>query len=254
MYRILDEYGQTNKRIKTRAARNKPDTYIAKKPNQVWTWDITYLKTKVKARYLKLYMILDIYSRMIVSWEIHEKESGEYATKLLEKATMKEKINSRKDLLVLHSDNGAPMRCESMKAKMEELGVISSYSRPRVSNDNPYSESLFKTVKYRPIYPKNGFKTIEEAREWVYNFVIWYNTEHLHSGINYLTPKSMHEQKTKPITTNRKKVYEKARETHPERFNKSKKRNFEPPEKVALNPTKEERKQIESKDLIFVEA
>lgn len=156
----------------------------------VWTWDITWLNTYNRGIYYKLYMIIDIYSRKIVAWEVWHEETGELASELVERAILSEKIKGKP--LILHSDNGAPMKSHTLKSKLEFLGVLSSYSRPRVSNDNPFSEAQFKTLKYRPGYPQNGFKTIEDAREWVLTLVNWYNNKHYHSGLNFLTPNSRH--------------------------------------------------------------
>lgn len=137
------------------------------------------------------------------------------------------------------------MKAATFQATLEKLGVQNSFSRPRVSNDNPYSEALFKTMKYRPKYPFNGFKSLEEARKWVDKFVKWYNKEHLHSGINFLTPYQRHYGLDQKVMENRRKVYEKAKENHPERWSKNI-RNWELPEYVALNPIAEE----EVKDLL----
>lgn len=148
-----------------------PTTFISDKPNQVWTWDITWLNTYTRGAYYKLYTIIDIFSRKIVAWEVWNEENGELASELVERAMLSEKVKIKnKKPLVLHSDNGAPMKSYTLKAKLEVLGVISSYSRPRVSNDNPYSEAHFKTMKYRPGYPKDGFASIDVAREWVSKF------------------------------------------------------------------------------------
>ncbi|MCZ6913941.1 MAG: integrase core domain-containing protein [Rickettsia endosymbiont of Ixodes persulcatus] len=147
-------------------------------------------------------------------------------------------MKNNKNPLVLHSDNGTPMKSYTLKTKLEVLGVISSYSRPRVSNDNPFSEAQFKTMKYRPGYLKDGFENIEKAREWVSNFVNWYNNEHYHSGIKFMTPNSRHNGETETIINNRIKVYKAARVLNPSRFNKGI-RNWTPPKKVALNPTDE---------------
>jgi len=216
--------------------KNHPTTFIADGPNQVWTWDITYLNTFTRGIYYKLYMIIDIYSRKIVGFEVWPEESGELAGELIERAILSEKIRNKP--LVLHSDNGAPMKSYTLKAKLEVLGVLSSYSRPRVSNDNPFSEAQFRTLKYRSNYPQDGFKTIDEAREWVSKFVDWFNNKHYHSGLNFLTPNSRHNGEDNTIMAHRTKVYESARQLHPQRFNKGI-RNWKSPEKVALNPTDE---------------
>ena len=196
-YRILRKENMQHHRGNTKSPERVkiPTTHIATAPNQVWTWDITWLNTYTRGIYFKLYMIIDIYSRKIVGWEVWPEETGELASELVERAVISEKIKGKP--LVLHSDNGAPMKSHTLKLKLEFLGVMTSYSRPRVSNDNPYSEAQFKTLKYRPGYPQDGFKTIEAAREWVLNFVDWFNNKHYHSGLNFLTPNSRHTGESK---------------------------------------------------------
>ena len=151
-------------------------------------------------------------------WEVCPEETGELASELVEHAILSERIKGQP--LVLHSDNGAPMKSYTLKSKFEFLGVLTSYSRPRVSNDNPYSEAQFKTLKYRPGYPQDGFKTIEDARKWVLSFINWYNNKDYHSGLNFLTPSSRHTGESKDVMEKRKKVYESARNLHPQRFNR----------------------------------
>jgi putative transposase len=213
-----------------------PTTHIATRPNQVWTWEITWLNTYTRCIYFKLYMIIDIYSRKIVGWEVWPEETGELASELVERAILAEKIKGKP--LVIHSDNGAPMKSHTLKERLELLEVLSSYSRPRVSNDNPYSEAGFRTLKYRPGYPQDGFKTIDDAREWVCAFVNWYNNKHYHSGINFLTPNSRHNRQDEEIMRRRKELYESVRRLNPQRFNKGI-RKWEVPKAVALNPTDE---------------
>jgi len=238
MYRILrKENMQCHRgRSKVPTKKNHPTTFVADGPNQVWTWDITYFNTFTRGIYYKLYMIIDIYSRKIVGAEVWPEENGELAGELVERAILSEKIRNKP--LVLHSDNGAPMKSYTLKAKLEVLGVLSSYSRPRVSNDNPFSEAQFRTLKYRSNYPQDGFKTIDDAREWVSIFVDWFNNEHYHSGLNFLTPNSRHNREDDKIMDHRIKVYESARRLYPQRFNKGI-RNWKSPKKVALNPTDE---------------
>lgn len=189
----------------------------------------------VAGMYLKLYVIVDIFSPKIVGWEVWSEETGELAAIIVEKSIMNEK--TRGNPLVLHSDNGGPMKSFTLKAKLESLGVISSFSRTRVSNDNPYSESLFRTFKYRPGYPHGGFVDIHKAREWVFEFVDWYNNKHYHSGLNFVTPCSIHSGQAEKIMANRKKVYQASKLLHPLRF-KSGIKNFDLPESVSLNPEK----------------
>jgi len=236
---MLNHRGKSKKRKKV----NKPETFTANGPNQVWTWDITYLDSYIRGKYYKLYMIIDIFSRKIVAWEIWDSETGEHAANLVQRAVLSENLKGKP--LVLHSDNGAPMKSYTLKAKLEELGIAKSYSRPRVSNDNPFSEACFKTLKYRPNFPENGFKNIEESRKWAYEFENWYNNEHYHSGINYLTPNSVHNGNADVVIKKRKLVYENARKLNPSRFNKGI-RNWECPKTVSLNPRtiKKENKKI----------
>ena len=211
-------------------------THVAHEPNQVWTWDITWLDGPILGLYYRLYLIIDLFSRKIVGWEVWEKETANYAQKLIKKAVMKEKIYVRP--LVLHSDNGSPMKAATFQTTLETLGIQRSYSRPRVSNDNPYSESMFRTLKYRPEYPEKGFETIEIARAWVIRLVHWYNHEHLHSGINFVTPNQCHTGVYVNVLNRRKEVYEQAKLKHPERWSKST-RDWSPHQSVALNPVSE---------------
>lgn len=236
-YRILKKHGQLKHRGRSKQPqkRKKPTTHIATTANQVWSWDITYLPSRVKGQFWYLYLILDIYSRKIVGWEAYEAESGEYGQELLERTMLSEACLQAPP--VLHSDNGAPMTSFTFKAKMESSGVISSYSRPRVSNDNPYSESMFRTVKYCPDYPSKGFDTLEDARHWMLKFARYYNCEHRHSGIKFVTPEQRHTGKDKQLLQNRKVVYEMAQARNPERFG-GKTRNWEHIGEVALNPEK----------------
>ena len=214
-------------------ARREPPTHIAYGPNEIWTWDITWLSAAVKGRYFKLYLVVDMFSRFIVAYEVWETEKAEYAEQLVRKAVLSQGIQGKP--LVLHSDNGSPMKAVTFLATLEKLGVQSSFSRPRVSNDNPYSESLFKTMKYRPEYPFKGFKTLVEAREWVQRFVRWYNFEHLHSGINFITPHQRHYGLDRKIIENRIRVYESAKARNPLRWSRDI-RDWSLPQAVALNP------------------
>ena len=178
-----------------------------------------------------------LYSRKIVAWEIHACEASDLAARLIRKACLVEGIASQP--LVLHSDNGSPMKGASMLETLRRLGVTSSFSRPRVSNDNAYAESLFRTCKYRPNYPVNGFATIEDAREWVLSFSRWYNTEHKHSGLKFTTPEQRHTGEATAILEHRQQVYHEARTRHPNRWS-GEIRNWVLPEKVWLNPEKEQ--------------
>lgn len=235
-YKILKEENLLKHRSESKPGkkRNKPKELKASGPNQVWSWDITYLRSNVKGMYFYLYMFMDVWSRKIVGWEIKEKESSENAALLVKKVYNKENVKN----ISLHSDNGKPMKGATMLATLQWLGVIPSFSRPRVSNDNPYSESLFKTLKYNVGYPK-VFTSIEMATEWVEGFVDWYNTEHLHSGIKFVTPEQRHQGIDKNILVKRNVTYLNAREKHPERWS-GKTRNWEWNEFVYLNPEPQE--------------
>ena len=236
-YRVLKANGQLNKRGRAQAAsnRSKPKAYLAEGPNEVWSWDITYLASTVKGRFYYLYMFEDIFSRKIVGYEVHEQECGELAASLIQRCMLCEQCFRQP--LVLHSDNGAPMKSFTMTAKLEELGVTASLSRPSVSNDNPYSEALFRTLKYRPEWPSAGFKSLTLARAWVEKFVTWYNDEHKHSKINFVSPSVRHAMKDKEVLSKRKAVTEEAKARNPTRWSGSI-RNFEPVGSVALNPDK----------------
>ncbi|PNQ58498.1 IS3 family transposase [Vibrio agarivorans] len=237
-YRTLRQAGQVEHRGRQRARKKvaRPSSYTATAPKQVLTWDITYLPAAVRGQHYYLYLIEDIYSRKIVGYEVYEQESGEKASQLLQRTLMREQCFNQ--ALVLHSDNGSAMKSSTMKAKMEELGVTPSYSRPRVSDDNPYVESLFRTLKYVPSWPSKGFASLEESRAWVDRFVEWYNNEHKHRGLNYVTPSERHAGKDSEILQKRAAVLEVRREQNPERWS-GEIRNCKPVGNVHLNPEKE---------------
>ena len=213
----------------------KPTTYCATAPNQVWTWDISYLAGAVKGLFYYLYLIVDIFSRDIVGWEVWPEESADHASELIKRACLAQKRLTTAPL-VLHSDNGSPMKGATMLETLYALGITPSNSRPRVSNDNPYSESLFKTLKYRPNYQPKGFEDIETARRWCSGFVNWYRHEHHHSGIRFLTPAERHEGKGAAILEKRSLLYQAAKAAHPERWNSRAIRNWNDITEVYLNP------------------
>jgi len=177
---------------------------------------------------------MDIYSRKVVGWEVLDDESSESAAELLQKIHLKEGLSLQKDV-VLHSDNGSPMKGATMLATMQKLGVVPSFSRPSVSNDNAYSESLFKTMKYTPAFPNDPFSSLQETRNWVANFVHWYNEEHRHCEIQYVTPGQRHRGEDVAILKERTRVYEAAKRRHPERWS-GQTRNWFPVQSVSLNP------------------
>ncbi|WP_339491645.1 IS3 family transposase [Pseudomonas sp. EA_15y_Pfl2_R67] len=238
-YRVLRAAGQQQHRGRSQRPRRHaaPTTHTAKGPNQVWSWDITYLPSPVRGKYYYLYLIEDIYSRKAVGWEVYEEESGEKAAALLQRSVIGEQC--WREPLVLHSDNGAPMKSLTLLSKMQDLGITPSRGRPRVSNDNPYSESLFRTLKYCPQWPVDGFASLDVARAWVRDFIRWYNHEHRHSRIRFVTPAERHRGQDHQILARRHELYEQAREKRPERWS-GQTRNWEPIGMVLLNPDREQ--------------
>ncbi len=243
-YRILKKASLSAYRLNTKPAKHlRPVAVIATAPNRVWSWDITYLKSPVRGQYFFLYMVMDIFSRMIVGSEVYVCESAEYASALIADTANRHEVQQNQ--LVLHSDNGGPMKGATMLATLQKLGVVPSFSRPKVSDDNPFSESLFKTLKYRPSYPGGAFASLAEARAWVDRFVAWYNFEHQHSEINFVTPASKHYGKDVGLLQRRAKIYEEARRKNPKRWSKNI-RKWDPITEVHLNPTKETRQANEN--------
>lgn len=237
-YRILKAEGQLNQRGRARKRRQvgPPRTHFAHGPNQVWTWDITFLPSKVRGQFYYLYLIEDIYSRFGVAWEVHECESGELAVELMQKALLRENLHTQRP--ILHSDNGSAMKSQTLRAKLHEWGISPSYSRPGVSDDNAFVESLFRTLKYCPKWPVKGFSNLEEARTWAQKFMKWYNHEHQHSQIRFVTPAQRHCREDWTILSKRHQLYQEAKASHPERWKGRKTRNWEPIGPVALNPVK----------------
>ena len=236
-YRILAQQGQLTHRQRSATAQKRAKPRLAaNSPNDVWTWDITYLRSSVRGMFYYLYLVVDMYSRKIVGWTVEETESMELSSALLERAC--EQLGVDPEGIVLHSDNGGPMKGSTMLATLQRLGIVASFSRPRVSDDNPFSESLFRTLKYRPEYPSKPFTSLEEASNWVAAFVTWYNTEHLHSAIRFVTPDDRHFGRDKDVLARRQKTYERARSRHPERWSGAI-RNCQPVGPVYLNPVTE---------------
>lgn len=202
-------------------------------PNQVWSWDITYLPTLVRGRFLHLYLVVDIWSRRIVGAAVHDGESATHAAALIRQICEAGAIDTTG--LVLHSDNGKPMRGHTMVATLQWLGIIPSFSRPHVCNDNPYSEALFRTMKETPSYPRAPFAGLDAARRWVARFVDWYNGEHRHSAIKFVTPAERHSGAHVAILARRHALYARARRRRPERWAR-RTRDWTPLHEVALNP------------------
>ena len=216
-FRVLRAADLMHHRAPSKAPIHRPvPEHTAMGPDQVWSWDITYLLSTIRGAFFYLYLVLDVFSRKIVGWEVHERESDDLSSMLMERIALGLEINLSG--IVLHADNGGPMKGSTMLAKLQQLGVVASFSRPSVSDDNPYSEALFRTMKYRPSYPTKPFVSIDGARCWVEGFVRWYNTEHLHSGIRFVTPEQRHSGKDVVLLSRRSEVYEEARRCHPERW------------------------------------
>lgn len=232
-YRILREEKQLARRGKAKApTHSRPPELVATGPNQLWSWDITYLGTTVKGRYFYLYLIMDLFSRKIVGWEVFAEESAEHAAAVFRKAYLREGVTGQ--LLRLHSDNGSPMKGATMLATLQRLGVVPSFSRPSVSNDNPYSEALFKTVKYHPSFPDKPFDTLDQARQWVAGFEQWYNEQHRHSALKFVTPGQRHRGEDQEILRQRTALYAAAKASRPERWSGDC-RNWSRPAVVTLN-------------------
>jgi transposase InsO family protein len=217
--------------------RSKPRALCASAPAELFSWDITYLPTQIKGVYFYLYLFVDIFSHKIVGWQVYETESSDLASEVLRDICRREHIGPNQ--VVLHSDNGSPMKSATMLATLQARGVMPSFSRPAVSNDNPYSESLFKTMKYRPTYPNRAFASLLTPRQWVGAFVQWYNEEHRHSAIGFVTPAQRHARLDAALLKKRAAVYEAAKATHPGRWSGAT-RNWKPVLIVHLNPGKQD--------------
>jgi len=240
-YRVLREADQLARRGKAKPpTRQRPRPLQASAPNQLWSWDITYLATTIKGLFFYLYLVMDVYSRKIVGWEVFETESTEQAALVFRKAHLHEGV--RAESLVLHSDNGSPMKGATMLSTLQRLGVMPSFSRPSVSDDNPYSEALFKTLKYHPGFPDKPFDSLQEAREWVAGFQRWYDEIHRHSALKFVTPAQRHRGEDIAILEQRHALYEAAKARRPERWS-GLSRNWEPEKIVYLNPGKPMKKE-----------
>ena len=199
---------------------------------------MTYLPATVVGRWFHLYLILDLYSRKVVGWEVHATDDADHAAHLVRRTALAEGIAALQSKPVLHGDNGATLKATTVLAMLHWLGVKPSYSRPRVSDDNAYAESLFRTAKYRPEFPAKGFDDLDAARTWAAEFVRWYNVEHRHSGIRYVTPAQRHAGEDHAILAARHALYTQARQRHPARWSRST-RNWAPVGAVTLNPERD---------------
>ena len=237
LYRLLHQAGQmTHRQLgRTPSKRSKPRALMAQQPDQIYCWDITYLPTQLRGTHYYLYLFVDLFSRKIVGWQVFDSESAQRASDLLQDICARQGIAPGQ--LVVHSDNGSPMKGETMLATMQRLGVAASRSRPSVSNDNPYSESLFRTLKYRPELPITPFENLLQARRWATELVHWYNEEHRHSAIGFVTPTQRHAGLDKALLKHRTTVYELARQANPLRWSNTT-RDWRHIDCVHLNPEK----------------
>ena len=238
--RVLKAHGQTAHRGRAKAPKQRrpPTTHIATAPRQVWCWDMTYLPAQVVGRWFHLYLILDLYSRKIVGWEVHDSDHADHAAHLVRRTALAEGIAALGSKPVLHGDNGSTLKATTVLAMLNWLGVEPSYSRPRVSDDNAYAESLFRTAKYRPEFPTKGFAELDDARAWAVSFVRWYNVDHRHSGIRYVSPAQRHAGEDVAILAARHAVYASARDRNPARWSGDT-RNWTPVGAVTLNPERD---------------
>ena len=239
-HRVLREHGQMNRRGRARPPRanRPPSTHIATRPGEVWCWDMTFLPTLVQGQWFYLYLILDLYSRKIVGFEVHATDSAEHAAHLARRTALAEGIHANPVKPVLHGDNGATLKATTVLAMLYWLGIKPSYSRPRVSDDNAFVESLFRNAKYRPEFPAKGFADLDAARAWAVRFVRWYNEEHRHSGIGYVTPAQRHAGEDKALLAARHALYQQARASNPGRWSRQT-RDWTPVGAVTFNPERD---------------
>ena len=241
MYRILDAEGETRERRDqlTHPAYQKPEL-LATGPNQLWSWDITKLKGHAKWTYFYLYVILDVFSRYVVGWMVAYRETAELAKRLI--ADTCDKQNIERNQLTIHADRGSSMTSKPVAFLLADLSVTKSHSRPYVSDDNPYSESHFRTLKYRPDFPER-FGCIQDSRAFCQEFFAWYNEEHRHSGIELLTPSMVHYGRAPAVIKRRQVVLDVAYQAHPERFVRSAPKLLAIPKEVWINKPPENKTQ-----------
>jgi putative transposase len=239
-HRVLRAAGQMNRRGRAQPPRpsRPPSTHIATRPGEVWCWDLTFLPAQVRGRWFYLYLILDLFSRKVVGFEVHETDSADHAAHLARRTALAEGVHASHRKPVLHGDNGATLKATTVLAMLAWLGIAPSYSRPRVSDDTPFVEALFRTAKYRPAFPPKGFADLDAARQWAAGFVHWYNHEHHHSGICYVTPAERHAGQDRALLARRHALYQQARERNPRRWSRQT-RNWTPIAAVTLNPERD---------------
>jgi hypothetical protein len=210
----------------------------------VWCWDVTFLPSQVQGRWFYLFLILDLYSRKVVGFEVHDTDQAEHAAQLVRRTALAEGVHAMATRPVLHGDNGASMKGTTVLAMLHWLGIKPSHSRPRVSDDNAFAEALFRTAKYRPEFPAQGFADLAGARRWAAEFVRWYNEDHRHSGIRYVAPAQRHAGQDGALLAARHALYERVREATPRRWS-GRTRNWTPVGAVTLNPEREAVAQIQ---------
>ena len=239
MYRLMRQEGELEHRGRARRpTQHTLHAWTATGPDQLWSWDITYLPTPIRGVFVYLYLFIDVWSRKIVGWDVYEAESAELGSQLFQRVAVGTGVDPSG--IVLHADNGGPMKGSTMLLTLERLGVMPSFSRPSVSNDNPFSEAVFRTLKYVPSYPRKPFQDLEHARTWVAQFVRWYNDEHHHSGIRYVTPSQRHAGADVAILRRRSGLYQQARRRRPERWSGAV-RNWNHVDQVTLNGGRQHR-------------
>jgi len=237
LYRILQSAGEVReRRDQLRHPQYQKPELLATGPNQVWSWDITKLLGPAKWTYYYLYVILDIFSRYVVGWMLAEREAASLAHQLIGETLEKQQIG--RDQLVLHADRGSSMTSKPVALLLADLGVTKSHNRPHTSNDNPFSEAQFKTLKYHSRFP-DRFDSIQHARAFCGPFFTWYNTEHRHSALGLLTPQTVHLGHTAQVLSRRAAVLQVAFQAHPERFKGRQPQPKSPPKEVWINPPKE---------------
>jgi len=239
-YRLLHAHGAQHHRGRQRRRdRRPPAQHVARQPNEIWCWDVTYLPSPVRGLFFYLYAVIDLFSRRIVAWEVHAAENGDLAAELIERARWREHIAGKP--LILHADNGAAQRSFTLHARLKELGITPSHSRPGVSDDNAFIESWFRTLKYMPAYPAGGFADLDQARDWAMRFIDWYNAEHRHREIGFVTPNQRHSGQSAAILARRRELYRAAKQARPERWSGDIRRWTEP-DHVHLNKREKNRR------------
>jgi putative transposase len=247
MYRLLRKHDQLKHRASTRKPTKQvhPKALIARGPNQVASWDITYLPSTVRGHYWYAYVVMDVFSRKGVAWQVYAEESQHHASALIEDYVNREAIPAGQ--LRLHADNGAVMKGSSLYASLQQLGIVPSHSRPGVSNDNAFIESLFKTIKYRPENPLKPFESLSEARSFMDRLMRWYNEEHRHSGIQYVTPNQRHNGEDVALLEQRQQLFEAAKARHPSRWS-GPTRDWSRQDQIVLNPLRVEEQREKQTD------